>query len=182
MPTSAMLTRCFGSSPNELPFPTPNMQTSPTANTASSSEWLIGYGDAQGQLAYGGNGSAYQLDLGNKEALDWLCKRVLTILEEGGLSIYREDLNIVIMADNWRQTNEAHPDRAGMSENGCVQGHYEYWDAILSLPQIKIIDSCASGGHRLDLETMRRAVALHPTDYSYNDLSAKQIGTYGLAS
>ena len=145
-------------------------------------EWLIGYGDAQGQLAYGGNGSAYQLDLGNKEALDWLCKRVLTILEEGGLSIYREDLNIVIMADNWRQTNEAHPDRAGMSENGCVQGHYEYWDAILSLPQIKIIDSCASGGHRLDLETMRRAVALHPTDYSYNDLSAKQIGTYGLAS
>ena len=44
-------------------------------------EWLIGYGDAQGQLAYGGNGSAYQLDLGNKEALDWLCKRVLTILQ-----------------------------------------------------------------------------------------------------
>ena len=145
-------------------------------------EWLIGYGDAQGQLAFGGNGSAYQLDLGNKEALDWLCNRVKTILSEGGLSIYREDLNIVIMADNWRQANAAHPDRTGMTENGCVQGHYEYWDAILELPQIKIIDSCASGGHRLDLETMRRAVALHPTDYSYNDLTAKQIGTYGLAS
>ncbi len=28
---------------------------------------------------------------------------------------------------------------------------------------------------------MRAAVALHPTDYGYNDLSAKQIGTYGLA-
>ena len=104
-----------------------------------------------------------------------------TILSEGGLSIYREDLNIVIMADNWRQANAAHPDRTGMTENGCVQGHYEYWDAILELPQIKIIDSCASGGHRLELESMRRAVALHATDYNYNDMPAKHQSTYGLA-
>ena len=37
-----------------------------------------------------------------------------------------------------------------------------------------IIDSCASGGRRNDLETMRRAIALHPTDYNYGHLAAKQ--------
>ncbi len=57
-----------------------------------------------------------------------------------------------------------------------------YWDMLLALDDVDMIDSCASGGHRLDLETMRRAVALHPTDFNYNDLPAKQIGSYGLAS
>ena len=55
---------------------------------------------------------------------------------------------------------------------------------ICCLPpdEVEMMDSCASGGHRLDLETMRRAVALHPTDFNYNDLASKQIGSYGLAS
>ena len=69
-----------------------------------------------------------------------------------------------------------------MTENGCVMGHYAYWDVLLALDEVELLDSCASGGHRLDLETMRRAVALHPTDFNYNDLTSKQIGSYGLAS
>ena len=145
-------------------------------------EWLIGYGEAGSQIAYGVEGNAFQLDLGNKEAFDWLCNRVTTIIKEGGISIYREDLNSNFIDETWAAANEAHPDRTGMTENGCVMGHYAYWDVLLALDEVELLDSCASGGHRLDLETMRRAVALHPTDFNYNDLTSKQIGSYGLAS
>jgi len=36
------------------------------------------------------------------------------------------------------------------------------------------IDTCASGGGRLDLETLRRSVPLHKTDYNYGDVDMKQ--------
>lgn len=36
------------------------------------------------------------------------------------------------------------------------------------------IDSCASGGRRNDLETMRRSVALHYTDVGYGHHPVKQ--------
>lgn len=44
-----------------------------------------------------------------------------------------------------------------------------------------LIDSCASGGHRNDLETMRRAVPLLRSDYIFDPVG-EQGHTYGLAS
>ena len=43
-----------------------------------------------------------------------------------------------------------------------------------------LIDSCASGGHRNDLETMRRAVPLLRSDYIFEPVG-QQGHTYGLA-
>ena len=43
-----------------------------------------------------------------------------------------------------------------------------------------LIDSCASGGHRNDLETMRRAVPLLRSDYIFEPIG-QQGHTYGLA-
>jgi alpha-galactosidase len=45
-----------------------------------------------------------------------------------------------------------------------------------------LIDSCASGGRRNDLETMRLSVPLHKTDYGYDDLPAKQAFHHTLSS
>jgi hypothetical protein len=56
-------------------------------------------------------------------------------------------------------------DRQGMTDNLHVQGYLAYWDALRRRRPNLVIDSCASGGRRNDLETMRRAVPLHPTDY-----------------
>jgi alpha-galactosidase len=42
------------------------------------------------------------------------------------------------------------------------------------------IDSCASGGRRNDPETLRRSVALHPTDYRDDDLPVKQAIRHSL--
>ena len=140
-------------------------------------EWMVGY-DAQRNTALGPNG--YRMfDLGNAEALSWMSDRINKVLNEGGISFYREDLNTGSILSIWRAADTA--DRVGIVENRYVQGHYALWDNILANENINMIDTCASGGHRLDLETMRRSVALHPTDYNYNDMPAKHQGTYGLA-
>ena len=72
----------------------------------------------------------------------------------------------------WR--NNDPPDRQGMTENQHIQNYLAYWDELRRRHPNLIIDSCASGGRRNDLETMRRAIALHPTDYNYGHLAAKQ--------
>lgn len=143
-------------------------------------DWLVGYNKEKNN-ALGPNG--YRMfDLSNPEALNWMINRINGVLNEGGISFYREDLNTGSIRDIWRQAESADPDRSGMIENGYVQGHYALWDGILANENIKMIDSWRIGGHRLELESMRRAVALHATDYNYNDMPAKHQSTYGLAS
>ncbi|MHB1038489.1 MAG: NPCBM/NEW2 domain-containing protein [Pirellulales bacterium] len=119
-------------------------------------EWLLG-----GTL----------LNLGDPAARAWLTDHVDRVLREQGIDLYRQDFNMDPL-DFWRR-NDA-PDRQGMTENLHVQGYLAYWDALRRRHPKLVIDSCASGGRRNDLETMRRAVALHPTDYNYGDLAAKQ--------
>jgi alpha-galactosidase len=119
-------------------------------------EWLLG-----GKL----------LDLGNPAARKWITDHVNRVISEQGIDIYRQDFNMDPL-DFWR-SNDA-PNRQGMTENLHVQGYLAYWDALRQRHPSLVIDSCASGGRRNDLETMRRAVALHPTDYNYWHLAAKQ--------
>ena len=60
-----------------------------------------------------------------------------------------------------------------MNENLHVQGYLQYWDDLLARNPGLWIDSCASGGRRNDLETMRRSVPLHYTDFGYGDHPVK---------
>ena len=60
-----------------------------------------------------------------------------------------------------------------MNENLHVQGYLQYWDDLLARNPGLWIDSCASGGRRNDLETMRRAVPLHYSDFGYGNASVK---------
>ena len=46
-----------------------------------------------------------------------------------------------------------------------MQGYLRFWDDILARYPDIFIDSCASGGGRNDLETMRRSVPLHCSDF-----------------
>ncbi len=153
-----------------------------TGDTAIKPEWLIGYGEPNEQVFLNQPSKYAQFDMGNSEALDWLKNRIKTILEEGGISIYREDCNIEQMARNYETLALMYPDRAGIYENKCVQGHYDLWDFLINLDSIELLDSCASGGHRLDVESVRYAVALHPCDYCYDDMRAKQVANYNLCS
>jgi len=73
-----------------------------------------------------------------------------------------------------------------MTENLYVQGHLAYWDDLLRRHPRLRIDSCASGGRRNDLETMRRAVPLLRSDFQWDSmpglLEGNQGQTYGLSS
>jgi alpha-galactosidase len=104
------------------------------------------------------------LNLANPECLAWICETILKLIRDSGIRWYRQDFNFEPLR-YWRD-NEA-PDRQGMLENLYVQGYLKFWDYLLTSEPGLAIDSCASGGRRNDLETMRRSVPLHPTDYGY---------------
>ncbi|MBQ9071435.1 MAG: alpha-galactosidase [Clostridia bacterium] len=111
------------------------------------------------------------LNLANKDALAWLIERVDSIIKDSHVKIYRQDFNmdpLPIWIDNESE------DRIGMTENLHVQGYLAYWDALILKNPGLWIDSCASGGRRNDLETMRRAVTLHYTDVGYGHHPIKQ--------
>ena len=115
--------------------------------TAAAGTWL------QGEL----------LDLGDPELRSWLLNRIFTVIDEGGIDMYRQDFN-VDPAPVWRSCDD--PGRDGITENRYVQGYLAFLDAILErYPAMAAIDSCASGGGRNDLETLRRAVMLHVSDF-----------------
>ena len=54
-----------------------------------------------------------------------------------------------------------------MSEAQYVRGLYSMWDQVLAARPGLLIDTCASGGRRIDLEILQRAVALWFTDYGF---------------
>jgi alpha-galactosidase len=77
----------------------------------------------------------------------------------------------------WRK-NDA-PDRQGITENFYVQGHLALWDELRRRHPGLRIDSCASGGRRNDLESMRRAVPLLRSDFQFPDMKGVVEGNQG---
>ena len=106
------------------------------------------------------------LNLGDRACCDALIEHVDGIIKTSGVRIYRQDFNFD-PKPYWEQ-NEA-PDRIGALENLHVQGYLRYWDELILRNPGLWMDSCASGGRRNDLETMRRAVPLHYTDVGYGN-------------
>jgi alpha-galactosidase len=100
-----------------------------------------------------------------------------------GLDWYREDMNGGGPLPAWRRNDK--PDRQGMTENLYVQGHLAFWDELRRRHPHLRIDSCASGGRRNDLETMRRAVPLLRSDFQMPNMAGviegNQGHTYGLS-
>jgi alpha-galactosidase len=123
-------------------------------------EWLLHVREKH----EGTNPADSLLNLADPECHRWLRETIAAFIRENGIACYRQDFNFAPL-HYWRD-NET-PDRKGMLENQYVQGYLAFWDhLLLNVPGLWI-DSCASGGRRNDLETMRRAVPLHPTDYGY---------------
>ena len=84
-------------------------------------------------------------------------------ITEYGVDVYRNDFNMDPLG-YWRG-NDA-PDRQGMTEIRYVEGHYEMWDELLAKHPGLMIDNCASGGRRIDIETCMRSVPLWRSDTS----------------
>jgi alpha-galactosidase len=124
----------------------------------------------------GGEGGGL-LNLGDPVVLNWLTKHVDQLITEQGIDLYRQDFNMDPLG--FWQANDA-PDRRGMTENRHVTAYLAYWDELRRRHPEMLIDTCASGGRRNDLETLRRAVPLLRSDYIMEPVG-NQGHTYGMS-
>ncbi len=132
------------------------------------SEWILTGPD---------DGENYIFDLGNPDARKWLQQYIGDFIETNGIDYYRQDFNIRPAA-YWTMNDE--PGRSGMKEIRHIEGLYAFWDYLLERFPNLLIDNCASGGRRLDLETISRSAPLWRTDYQYGEPNGYQCHTYGL--
>ena len=72
-------------------------------------------------------------------------------------------------------------DRQGITEIKHLTGYLAFWDELRRRHPDLLIDSCASGGRRNDLETMRRAVPLLASDYRFEPVGTQEHN-YGISS
>jgi alpha-galactosidase len=99
------------------------------------------------------------------------------MIAEQGLDVYRQDFNFApLELWKWRDTK----DREGITEIEDVEGYLAFFDELQRRFPSLLIDTCASGGRRNDLETLRRAVPLDRSDYLYEPIS-QQGHTFGLS-
>ena len=121
------------------------------------------------------------LDLGNPEAWQWLADHIGGLLKDQGIDLYRQDFNFDPLS-RWRANDKE--DRQGITEIKHVTGYLAYWDELRRRFPNLLIDSCASGGRRNDLETLRRAVPLWRSDYQGGPDTAlgNQGHTHGISS
>jgi len=117
-------------------------------------------------------------DLSNPAARKFFTDYFSQLIETHGIDCFRHDANIGPL-EFWRAADA--PDRQGWTEIKWVEGLYAFWDELLQRHPGLIIDNCASGGRRIDLESLRRSTPFWRTDYPSNTI-AKQCHTYGLAS
>lgn len=128
-------------------------------------EWIIG-GEKGGLL-----------NLGNSEAWTWLVNHIDKMITEQGIDLYRQDFNIDPL-NYWRANDQ--PDRQGITEIKYVMGLLSFWDELKRRHPNLLIDACASGGRRNDIEIMRRAVPLWRSDYAYESVG-HQCMSYGIS-
>lgn len=129
------------------------------------------------------SGGARLVNLGDREAWKWVVERIDGILTREGIDVYRQDFNMAPL-DCWRAADA--PDRQGITEIRHVGGYLAFWDELLRRHPDLLIDTCASGGRRNDLETLRRSVPLLRSDYPLTSFNAacaegQQCQTLGLS-
>ncbi len=121
-------------------------------------------------------GGTKLFNLGNPAACKFVTDFVSSRIEEFGLGCYRQDFNMD-PRPYWAKADA--PDRQGISEIRHIEGLYAFWDGLLARFPHLIIDNCASGGRRIDLETVGRATPFWRTD-GPRDAIAHQCHSYGL--
>jgi len=131
-------------------------------------EWALPYDDAW----WGEKKPIGWNNLGDSDCLKWTTERVLSMMDANNVDFYREDHNWD-PGDAWAEGDKRAEaklklPRKGMTETKGVMGHWALWDAIVERGRRQnrctFVDSCASGGGRNDLESLRRAFPLMRSD------------------
>ncbi len=89
--------------------------------------------------------------LQDKKARKWLTDYIDVQITAGQVTWVRWDFNIDPLGF-WRRNDE--PDRQGMTEIRYIEGLYAMWDDLRARHPGLMIDNCASGGRRIDIENL----------------------------
>jgi alpha-galactosidase len=100
-------------------------------------------------------------NLGDPAARRWMSDFLSERIAEFGVDIYRNDFNIDPLPF-WRAADKAGDQ--GFTETAYVSGVYAMWDDLLARHPGLVIDNCAGGGRRIDLETCSRSVPFWHSD------------------
>ncbi len=130
------------------------------------------------------------VNLANDDACDYLGNLISESLRSNKVGLYRQDFNFTPLP-LWEKADKDYcGGRKGITENHYVTNLYRYLDRLIEVNPGLVIDNCASGGKRLDLEMSRRSVPLWRNDYNCGNekgevkpdiLEATQVNTYGLS-
>ena len=125
-------------------------------------------------------GSGGLFNLGDPRARRWLTDLLVKQIADFNIHTYRNDFNTDPLPF-WRQNDP--PDRQGITEIRYVEGLYAMWDELRARFPRMYLDDCASGGRRIDLETIMRSVVQTRSDTACTAGRSEwdQCQTYGLS-
>ena len=107
-------------------------------------------------------------NIGDPECLKWTTDRITKFLRENKFEMYREDNNFKPKYLWEYLDSKEGENRRGITEIKNITAHYKMWDDIIacttSYGGCAFVDSCASGGGRNDLESLRRGIPLLRSD------------------
>jgi len=109
-----------------------------------------------------GDGSGL-LNFGIPAARKYITEYLDAAIKQYGLAWLRIDYNIDPLGF-WQHADGEDAGRTGMTQIRYVEGLYRLWDDLLAANPGLLIDNCASGGRRIDLETCSRAMPLWRSD------------------
>ncbi len=140
-------------------------------------EWILSPAGLPADFMYQENDRFRLLNFGNPEALAWAKEKFSTLIREVGIDIYRQDFNMTPLFF-WR--NGEAEDRQGMNEIRYITGLYDFYDTLSREHPGLLIDTCASGGRRIDIEILRRSLILFRSDFCWDAVSEQGMA-YGLS-
>ena len=121
------------------------------------------------------------LNLGDEDALNGTIEIISDIIKKLDIGCYRQDFNTNPLS-YWRSNDLS--ERNGINEIKHITGLYRFWDTLLERFPNMIIDNCASGGRRIDIETLQRSIPLWRSDYQCvwnNDSETTQCHNTGIS-
>ena len=108
----------------------------------------------------------YLLNFALPEVQDYFFNIVKGFMDLPGFRFYRQDFNMDPLP-YWRFNDP--PDRQGITEMKYIAGLYAFWDRIAAAWPDCLREECASGGRRIDLETVMRLHIHQKTDYWFDN-------------
>lgn len=122
-------------------------------------------------------GADNQVKMEIPEARDWIFNAMCENIDQSGAKWIRYDCNGDDMLGSWNARDTA--DTQGLTQIRFLQGEYELLDRLRAKYPDMVIESCAGGGRRIDLETISRAQTFWKSDEPGNLIVTRSQETGG---